>query len=71
MAKQHAFAWSPVRALMADAGAEIVAKDAVEVLLDFLEDRATKLTSMALKFTRHANRKKVTAGDMELAINYL
>lgn len=69
--KKHSFAWSPVRKLMSDAGAEIVSKEAVEVLLTFLEDRSTKLTTMALKFARHANRKKITAGDMELAIQYL
>lgn len=69
--KKHAFAWSPVRTLMQDAGAEIVSKEAVETLLFYLEDRSKKLTAMALKFARHANRKKITSGDMELAIQYL
>jgi histone H3/H4 len=68
--KNYAFAWSPVRRLMSEAGAEIVSKDAVGMLLDFLEERSIKLTNMALKFAKHANRKKVTTSDMELAIDY-
>ena len=69
--KKFAFAWSPLRSLMKEAGAEIVSKQAVETLLIYLEDRSTKLTVMALKFARHAKRKKITTGDMELAVDYL
>ena len=69
--KKYAFAWSPLRSLMSEAGAEIVSKEAVETLLYYLEDRSRKLTEMALKFARHAKRKKITTGDMELAIDYL
>ena len=69
--KKHAFAWSPLRSLMKESGAEIVSKAAVESLLSYLENRSRKLTVMALKFARHAKRKKITTGDMELAISYL
>ncbi len=68
--KRRIFAWSPLRALMKSAGAEIVSREAVESLLFYLEDRAKKLTEMSLKFAKHAKRKKVTKEDMGLAIEY-
>lgn len=67
--RKRTFAWSPVRELMKDAGAEIVARDAVEQLLWFLEKRAKKLTEAALTLAKHSKRKKITEGDMELAID--
>ena len=69
--KKKTFAWSPLRALMKKAGAQIVSREAVEALLYYLEDRSKKLTGMALKFAKHSKRKKVTSGDMGLAIEYL
>ena len=69
--KKKTFAWSPLRALMKKAGAQIVSREAVEALLYYLEDRSKKLTAMALKFAKHSKRKKVTSGDMGLAIEYL
>ena len=69
--KRRTFAWSPLRALMKKAGAEIVSRDAVEALLYYLEDRSKKLTIMAQKFAKHAKRKKISQNDMQLAIEYL
>ncbi|MHA1512394.1 MAG: histone [Promethearchaeota archaeon] len=69
--KRRMFAWSPLRALMKKSGARIVSRDAVEALLNYLEDRSKKLTVMALKFAKHSKRKKITKGDMALAIEYL
>ncbi|MBD3350696.1 MAG: histone [Candidatus Lokiarchaeota archaeon] len=68
--RNRVFAWSPVRALMKDAGAEIVARDAVDTLLYHLEEQAKALTEAALTITKHANRKKITDGDMKLAIDF-
>jgi histone H3/H4 len=65
--KRRIFAWSPLRALMTEAGAEIVSRDAVELLLIFLEDRAKKLTSAALAFAKHSKRKKISKDDMAMA----
>ncbi len=69
--KRRMFAWSPLRALMKKSGAQIVSRDAVEAFLYYLEDRSKKLTVMALKFAKHSKRKKITKGDMALAIEYL
>ncbi len=70
MAKK-VFAWSPVRKLMKDNGAEMVARDAVDALIDYLEKLAKGMTSKALEMTRHANRKKLTLNDMNLAMTIL
>lgn len=64
-----AFAWSPLRALMKDAGAEIVSRAAVDKLMDYLEAYAKNLTDCALDIAKHSGRKKVTADDMRIAID--
>jgi DNA-binding protein len=56
---------------MKRAGAEIVSRDAVEGLLFYLEERSKKITGAALKFAKHAKRKKITQNDVQLAIDYL
>jgi histone H3/H4 len=55
---------------MKQQGASIVARDAVDLLIDHLEKRAKSLTEQAKKFTMHANRKKITKEDLNLAIKY-
>ena len=69
--KKTHFAWSPVRKLMKRSGAQIVARDAVELLIVDLEETASKLTKKALGFAKHAKRKKISKEDMDLAIKYL
>ena len=59
-----AFAWSPLRALMKKAGAEIVSRAAVDKLMDHLEEYAKSLTGCALDIAKHSGRKKVTNGDI-------
>ena len=68
--KKHAFAWSPIRRLMKQQGASIVARNAVNLLIDHLEKSAVGLTEQARAFTMHANRKKITKNDLLLAIKY-
>ena len=70
MAKK-VFAWSPIRKLMKDNGAEMVARDAVDALIDYLEKTAKIMTNKALEMTRHAQRKKLTDIDMDLAMKLL
>ncbi|MFO8018360.1 MAG: histone [Promethearchaeia archaeon] len=62
--------WSPIRRLMKHNGAEIVARDAVDELIDWMQKAAQQLTKTALRFTKQAGRKKVTRGDIKLAIKY-
>jgi histone H3/H4 len=70
MAKK-VFAWSPIRKLMKDNGAEMVARDAVDALIEYLEHVARLVTETSLEMTRHADRKKLTAEDMNLAIELI
>ncbi len=70
MAKK-VFAWSPIRSLMKNSGAEMVAKEAVDAVIGYLENLAKNVTCKALEFCRHAGRKKLTLSDMELSINIL
>lgn len=69
--KKRSFAWSPLRKLMKKAGANIVARNAVDLLISDLEGVAQKLTQKALGFAKHAKRKKITKDDMALAIKYM
>ncbi len=59
---------APVRDLMKDAGAKLVAKDAVMKLVEYLEGECESLTRKAVGFAKHAGRKKVMMSDISLAI---
>jgi len=56
---------------MKKSGANIVARNAVDLLISDLESVAQKLTQKALGFAKHAKRKKITKEDMTLAIKYM
>jgi len=68
MAKKRYLAWSPLRKLMADNGGKIVAREAVGFLLAHLQEDAVALTKRAYVIAKHSKRKKITAGDIGLAI---
>ena len=68
MAKKRFFAVSPVRALMAESGAKIVAREAVNYLVSVLQDKVINITNRAKELAKHSNRKKVSQADIELAI---
>ena len=68
MAKKRFFAWSPMRALMADNGAKIVSREAVGYLITVLQEKAVAVTKRAYVLAKHSKRKKITAGDIGLAI---
>ena len=59
---------APVRDLMKDAGAKLVAKDAVLKLVEYLEAEIEEITKKAIGFAKHAGRKKVMMSDINLAI---
>jgi histone H3/H4 len=68
MAKKRALAWSPVRDLMKSVGAQIVARDAVDLLISYMEESAKAVTANALKLTRHSKRTKLTRDDIDLVL---
>ena len=59
---------APVRDLIKDAGAKLVAKDAVTKLFEILEAEVEEITRKAIGFAKHAGRKKVMMTDINLAI---
>ena len=62
--------WSPIRRLMKHNGALIVARDAVDELVNWMGTSAEKITKSALVLTKHGKRKKITRNDILLAIKY-
>lgn len=63
MAAKEYISWSPIRRLMKHNGALIVARDAVNELVNWMGTSAEKLTKTALTLTKHAKRKKITRND--------
>ena len=68
MAKRRYFAWSPIRKVMADTGAKIVARDALGYLIGWLQDEAVRISKRAHVLAKHSNRKKITKGDIVLSV---
>jgi histone H3/H4 len=68
--KKSELAWSPIRDLMKSVGAEVVARDAVNLLREHLVDEAKELTRKALTITKHSNRMKITPSDLKLVIKF-
>ena len=61
MAGSDYISWSPIRRLMKHNGAVIVARDAVNELVDWMGRSAVSLTKTALILTKHSKRKKITS----------
>jgi histone H3/H4 len=59
---------APVRDLMKENGAKLVAKDAVMKLVEYLEGSIEEITMKAVKLAKHAGRKKIMMSDITLAI---
>ena len=68
--KKRSFAWAPTRKLMKKSGLNLVARNAVDTMIQNNEDIVTSLTKKALGFAKHAKRKKITKDDIGLAIKF-
>lgn len=55
---------APIRRLMKAEGAELVAEDAVGLLIEQLEKQASNIVGKALKIVKAEKRKRVTAADI-------
>jgi histone H3/H4 len=58
---------APIRRLMKKEGADLVAAEALDKLIDFLEKKAAEATKAAIKITKDDKRKRVTSGDIRKA----
>mgnify|MGYP006277374735 CR=1 FL=1 len=55
---------APIRRLMKREGADLVAAEALDRLIEFLENKAASVTKDAIKVTKADKRKRITAGDI-------
>ena len=58
---------APIRRLMKKEGADLVAADALDKLIGYLEKAAANATKDAIKITKADKRKRVTAADIRKA----
>ena len=58
---------APVEKLIREAGADRVSEGAAVELAELLEKFGLEISARAIKFSKHAGRKTVTAADIKLA----
>ncbi len=58
---------APIRRLMKQRGADLVAADALDRLIEFLENVAAETTDKALSVCKADKRKRVTQADIRNA----
>ncbi len=58
---------APIRRLMKKEGADLVAAEALDKLIGFLEKEAAKATKDALAICKKDKRKRITAADVRNA----
>jgi histone H3/H4 len=58
---------APIRRLMKKEGADLVAAEALDKLIGFLEKSAAEATKNAIKICKADKRKRVTAADIRAA----
>lgn len=58
---------APIRRLMKKEGADLVAAEALDKLISFLEGAASKTTKQAIEICKNDKRKRVTASDIRKA----
>ncbi len=56
---------------MKNNGAELVAKNAVDELIKYLEEVGKQISSKAQELAKHSGRKKITQNDMKIAMDLI
>ena len=60
---------APVKRIITNVGVERVSDEAVDELINVLEEYGEEISRKAIKFAKHANRKTIKASDISLASN--
>ncbi|MHA1368378.1 MAG: histone family protein [Promethearchaeota archaeon] len=71
MASDKFISKAPIRRVMKNYGASLVAEDAVVALTEFLEKYGMEVTKKAIEIAKKDKRKKVTADDVLAAVKKL
>lgn len=58
---------APVKRILSKSGVVRVSDEAVDALIDILEEYGTEVSKKAIKLAKHADRKTIKADDIELA----
>ncbi len=58
---------APIERIIRKSGAERVSNEAVEALVEYLEEIATKASRLSINVARHAGRKTVIYEDIKFA----
>ena len=58
---------APVKRILSESGVSRVSDEAVEALIDILEEYGEEISKKSIKLAKHANRKTIKANDIILA----
>lgn len=67
--RKNIISWAPLREIMKKAGAEIVSKEAISLLMNYLEMRAKIISEHSVIFAKHSKRKKIKESDVKMALS--
>lgn len=58
---------APVKRILSNSGVSRVSDDAVDALIDILEEYGEEISKKSIKLAKHADRKTIKASDILLA----
>ena len=67
MARESYIAKAPIRRLMKREGADLVSSDALDFIIDKIEEEAKSVTKTAVNLVRDDDRKRITKEDIKNA----
>ena len=58
---------APLARIMMQAGAQRVSSEALDILVEVVEEKATETAVQAIKIAKHTGRKTINDGDIKIA----
>jgi len=59
---------APLARIMTQAGAQRISSEALDILVEIIEEKASEIAMQAVKISKHAGRKTINDGDIKLAV---